>query len=347
MTKLLLLALLPLLALNACQSKKRRAVVTTFAGNGLIGSVDGKGTAASFGNPMDVTVDNSGDVYVADSHNNVIRKITPGGEVTTFAGTGAPGSADGKSRTASFFYPGSLIADNHGNIFVADTHNNLIRKISPDGTVTSVTIKNADSSANKRDSLIRLDNPSGVAVDAMGNIYVTDWNNDLIRKISPEGKIITIAGSRKPGAVDGSGAKASFYLPAGIVADSTGNIYVSDSYNNMIRKITPDGMVTTLAGQKKKGALDGKGTAASFLHPEGIALDNQSNIIVADMGNNKIRKITPDGIVTTIAGSGLRGAADGPDTTASFNRPYGVAVDKKGNIYVADFQNNKIRKISF
>jgi sugar lactone lactonase YvrE len=347
MKRFLWLTLLYLLALNACQNNKHKAVVTTFAGSGLMGAVDGKGTAASFGNPMGVTVDNSGNVYVADSYNNVIRKITPDGEVTTFAGTGIPGSADGKSVKASFFYPGGLFADNHGNILVADTHNSLIRQITPDRTVTSITIINPGSSGNKGDSLIRLDNPSGIAEDAMGNLLVADRNNDLIRKISPKGKVIILAGSRKPGALDGAGAKATFYLPGGIAIDSTGNIYISDSYNNIIRKITPDGKVTTLAGQKKKGDLDGKGESASFRQPEGIALDNQGNIVVADMGNNKIRKITPDGIVTTVAGSGMRGATDGPVTSASFNRPYGVAVDKKGNIFVADFQNNKIRKISF
>ena len=347
MRKLLLLALLPLIVLIACHRGKHRAMVTTLAGSGTIGSVNGKGTAASFGNPMGITIDPSGNVYVADSHNNLIRKITPAGEVTTLAGSGIPGSADGKSKEATFYYPGGLFADNHGNIFAADTHNNLIRKITSDGTVTTVFIKSNGLSANREDSLIRLDNPWGVASDMAGNLFITDRNNDLIRKISPQGKIITLAGSRKPGAEDGVGANASFYLPAGIALDSTGNLYISDSYNNRIRKITPEGKVTTLAGQKKKGDLDGIGATASFLHPEGIALDNHGDIVVADMGNNKIRKITPGGLVSTIAGSGLRGATDGPDTTASFNRPYGIAVDRKGNIYVADFQNNKIRKISF
>ena len=347
MTKLLLLALLPLIVLIACRSGKHRTTVTTLAGSGIMGSGNGKGPAASFGNPMGITIDHSGNVYVADSHNNLIRKITPAGEVTTLAGSGFPGSADGKGKEASFFYPGGLFADNHGNIFVADTHNNLIRKITSDGTVTSASIISGDLSASQKDSLIRMDNPWGVASDLAGNLYVTDRNNDLIRKISPQGQIVTLAGSRKPGAKDGVGVNASFYLPAGIAMDSTGNIYLSDSYNNRIRKITPNGRVTTLAGQKKKGDRDGIGAAASFMHPEGIALDNQGDIVVADMGNNKIRKITPEGLVTTIAGSGLRGATDGPDTIASFNRPYGVAVDRTGSIYVADFQNNKIRKISF
>ncbi len=337
--------LLPVLLLAvACGKKDRHPVVTTFAGTGLMGSIDGTGTVASFSNLMGVTVDTGGNVYVADSHNNLIRKITRDGVVTTLAGSGAVGSADGKGAAASFFNPAGVAADKSGNIFVADTHNNLIRKISPDGVVTTIAGRRAGSADT---SSVKFDGPAGIAVDTTGNLYATDWANDMIRKISPAGIVTNIAGSGKPGSMDGTGSAASFYLPWGIAVDAHNNVYVADSYNNMIRKINPNGIVTTLAGKKAKGSADGKDTSASFLHPAGIALDKEGNLYVADVGNNKIRKVSPGGVVTTFAGSGERGSANGSSASASFYRPYGVVVDKDGTVYIADYENNLVRKISF
>ncbi|MFI5185178.1 MAG: NHL repeat-containing protein [Chitinophagales bacterium] len=332
--------------INACHNKNSYPVVTTFAGSGAMGSIDGKGTAASFSNLMGITTDAQGNIYVADSHNNLIRKISPDGIVKTFAGSGAVGSTDGPGIAASFFNPGGVAADKNGNVYVADTHNSLIRKISPDGIVTTIAGKR-ENSFIRGDSSARFDNPSGIAVDVNGNVYVADWANNLIRKISPAGKVTNLAGSGLPGSKDGIGSSASFYLPWGIAVDTANNVYVADSYNNMIRKINPAGVVTTLAGKKAKGSANGIGAEASFFHPAGIALDKQDNVYVADMGNNKIRRISPDGIVTTLAGSGERGASNGRDTNASFYKPYGVAVDRDGNVYVADYQNNLVRKISF
>jgi sugar lactone lactonase YvrE len=345
---------LPLLMITslfiiACNKKNKYPTVTTFAGSGFMGSADGRGTTASFANLMGLAVDANGNVYVADSHNNLIRKITPGGIVTTLAGSGAVGSADGKGTAASFFNPVGVAVDKNGNIYVADTHNSLVRKVTPDGVVTTIAGKRTDSSMKATDALsVKFDNPAGIAVDTNGNVYVADWMNEVIRKISPEGKVTNLAGSLgNPGSNDGVGSSASFYLPWGVALDSAANIYICDSYNNMIRKISPEGVVTTLAGKKAKGSADGIGTAASFLHPSGIAVDKQGNVYVADMGNHKIRKISPAGLVTTFAGNGMRGSANGRDTAASFYKPYGLAVDKNGIMYVADYQNNLVRKINF
>lgn len=312
-----------------------------------MGSVNGKSSEATFSYLMGLAADSSGNLYIADSHNNLVRKISRDGIVTTLAGSGKVGQADGKGPAASFFNPAAVAVDKKGFVYVADTHNDLIRKISPDGVVSTILGKWAKEAINKPDTAGRFDTPMGIAVDGVGNVYVADWFHDQIRKISTKGVVTTFTGTGEPGSKNGTGTKASFYLPEGIAADKAGNIYVADTYNNMIRKIDPSGVVTTIAGKIKKGRVDGKGAAASFFHPDGIAIDNNNNIYIADTGNNLIRRITPDGIVTTLAGSGIRGSVNGDARAASFNRPMSVAVGAGGNVYVADYQNNLVRKISY
>jgi len=332
--------------LSAACNNNNHPVVTTLAGNGALGFADGDAKSASFSNPMGVAVDSSGNVFVADSRNNLIRKIAPDGMVSTFAGSGKQGAVNGKGTAASFFFPTALATDASGNVFVADTHNSLIRKITPDGMVTTFAGKPTKVINDIRDTA-GMDHPSGIAVDKNGNVFVSDLNKDFIKKITPAGKVSIIAGNGDRGKKDGKGGASSFYLPVGLAIDATENLYVCDSYNNMIRKISPDGMVTTLAGRSKKGSADGKDTTASFWHPNSLTVDKNGNVYVADMGNNKIRKIAPDGTMTTFAGSNAHGADNGPIRQASFYQPYGIASDKAGNLYVADYQNNLIRKIAF
>lgn len=174
--------------------------------------------------------------------------------------------------------------------------------------------------------------PSGVANDGSGNIYIADNSNNLIRKSNSTGNVVTYAGNGTPGSFNGPAASATFNHPADVAVDAAGNVYVSETGNNMIRVITPAGVVSTLAGQILAGTADGTGTAATFRLPAGIAVDGSRNIYVADGGNNKIRKVTPTGVVTTIAGSGAAGSANGPGNTASFNNPQDVVVDVAGNI---------------
>jgi sugar lactone lactonase YvrE len=329
----------------ACYRKNDYRIVTTLAGNGTMGSVNGKGTMASFSNMMGLAADAQGNIFVADSRNNMIRRISPDGVVTTIAGNGNAGSADGRGDRASFFYPEGVAVDRKGNLYIADTHNSLIRKIDTGGFVTTLAGQRIYYNVPGKDTVVRFDNPVGIAVDDSGFVYVADRGNDLIRKISPAGKVYTISGNGRPGAKNGNGSSASFYLPGGITLDSIGNIYVADTYNNLIRKINRMGEVTTVAGNSDGGSSNGKGSAAVFSHPAGIAVDGEGNIYVADVGNNRIRKINPAGAITVFAGSGSQGSENGRDTLASFNRPYGVAADKSGNIYVADYLNNLIRKI--
>jgi len=320
--------------------------VSTYAGNGHIGSINGIKDSATFSNLMGLAVDSGNSIYVADSRNNLIRKISADGIVSTLAGSGKTGTADGKGAAASFFFPTAVAVDARGVVYVADTQNSLIRRITPDGKVTTIAGRPSPEIEKKRDTVAKFNRPYGIAVDKNGNVYVSDWERDMIKKISPDGKITAFAGTGHKGIKDGKGPEASFYLPEGLAVDRQGNLYVADTYNNMIRKITPGGMVSTLAGRIAKGSADGKGKDALFAHPDGLAVDRQGNIYVADVGNNKIRKITPDGTVTTMAGKRKPGADNGPLNTATFNRPYGITVDKAGNVYVADYLNNVVRKIN-
>lgn len=350
MIRTLSLTLLTLLFVS-CQ--KKTSIVSTYAGNGKPGAANGKAAEASFYNLMGLAVDSNGNVFVADSRNNLIRKISADGMVSTLAGSGATGAADGPAAKASFTYPMAVAVDAKGNVYVCDTQNSMIRKISTDGMVS--TIAGAITVANKNhpEDITRPDNPKGIAIDKQGNVYFTDFGKDVIRKITPDGKIAVFAGSGDRGAKDGKGTAASFYLPSGLAIDDKGNLFVTDTYNNTIRKIDPSGMVTTIAGtpapkgKRNAGSKDGKGPEAQFRHPFGICVDRNDNVYVADVGNQSIRKITPDGLVTTIAGTGKRGAENGDASKASFYGPYGIAADKQGNLYIADYQNNIVRKLNF
>jgi sugar lactone lactonase YvrE len=324
-------------------------IVTTLAGSGLPGPynggfANGTGTSARFNLPLGVAVDSSGNAYVADGLNNLIRKITPAGVVSTFAGSGSRGSTNGTGTAASFAFPTDIALDSSGNFYVADTGNWLIRKITADGVVTTL----AGSSIGSIDGLgtaARFHNPQKIAVDSSGNIYVAERNRFTIRKITPEGLVTTFAGSGTRGSSDGTGASASFYFPMGLAVDSSGNVYVADEANNLIRKITLAGVVSTFAGSGSRGSTNGTGTAASFNGPIGIALDSSGNVYILDNGNHLIRKITSAGVVSTLAGTGSQGSENGEGTAASFNGPIGISVDSTGNVYVADTYNHLIRKI--
>ncbi|HWD87636.1 MAG TPA: NHL repeat-containing protein [Mucilaginibacter sp.] len=343
-----------IIALTFVSCKSHSPQVTIYAGTGVAGAANGKTTEAAFSGLMGLAIDTNGNIFVADSRNNMIREISADGTVSTLAGNGKQGSVDGKASSASFFSPAGIAAGPDGSVFyVADTQNSLVRKISREGVVTTVAGALTSSTKNHPESLARLDNPWGIVVGKDGTVYFTDWERNLIRKIGPDGEVSIIAGDTDSGAKDGKGRSASFFLPQGIAIDDKGTLYITDTYNNIIRKMDTSGMVTTLAGKpapkgkRNIGHNDGKGPAASFNHPCGIAVDKKGIVYVADVGNNKIRKITPDGTVTTLAGSGSPGAQNGSLDKASFYRPYGVAVDKNGDLYIADYMNNTVRKISF
>ena len=329
-------------------------LVTTIAGNGVYGYVDGPGTNASFKYPRGICIDRSGNLFIADTDSHRIRRIIIStGVVSTLAGSGTSGSANGTGTSASFTSPFGVAIDVSGNLFVADCWNHIIRKITfpngliPNGGVVSTLAGNvvggfADGSA----TVARFTYPYGVAVDVSGNVYVADKQNGRIRKVTSAGVVSTIAGNGQQSWVDGVGSNTSFYFPSKLALDTGGNLVVTDWFNNKIRKVTPSGVVTTLAGNLR-GFADGVSTGSipSFNNPTDIAVDAGGNMFVADTDNHRIRKVTPNGLVTTLAGSGNPVSADGTGTNASFFAPDALAIDTSGNLFVADRGTWYIRKI--
>jgi len=319
-------------------------VVSTFAGSGTASFANGAGNTAQFEDPYDLAVDSFGNVYVTDAHNHRIRKITPAGVVSTLAGS-TEGFENGIGTAAQFNHPFGVAVDSSGNVYMADSNNHRIRRITPAGVVSTLAGTGTEGFADGTGTEAQFYFPTGVAVDSSGNVYMADSNNHRIRKITPGGVVSTFAGTGSAGHADGTGTEAQFNLPYGVAVDSSGNVYVGDLDNHRIRKITPAGVVSTLAGSTE-GFADGTGTETRFSYPGRVAVDSSDNVFVADSGNHRIRKITPAGVVSTFAGTGIRGHADGTATTAQFNYPTGVAVDSSGNVYVADFGNRRIRKIT-
>ena len=345
MKSFLLFSLVVLAIVTSCKQDSNQiiksgdtgAAVSTLAGS-TSGYADGQGTLAKFAGPRGLAIDNGGNLYVADNSNQRIRKISPSGTVTTFAGS-TIGNANGTGTSAQFNYPEGVAVDATGNIYVVDSENHSIRKITPAGVVSTLAGSTAGF-ADGQGAAAQFNFPIGVTVDAGGNVYVADTENYKIRKITPAGVVTTLAGSTQ-GFTDGASTNAQFNSPTGIAIDAVGNLYVTDNYK--IRKISPAGVVSTLAGSSTAGYADGKGTDARFTNPYGIAIDSNNILYVSDSDNDRIRKITADGTVTTIAG-GTQGYADGSGNFAQFNYPKGIAV-ASGTIYVADEANNKIRKI--
>ncbi|HEY5226931.1 MAG TPA: NHL repeat-containing protein, partial [Opitutaceae bacterium] len=260
------------------------------------------------------------------------------------------GTTDGTGTSALFEEPAGESIDGNGNVYIADTASDTIRMITPSGTVTTIAgTPGVVGSSDGTGAAASFSIPSSVAVDGSGNIFVADLGNNIIRKIAPGGVVTTIAGKAGVvGSADGTGPAASFASPYGIAVDGSGNIYVSDQLNNTIRKVTSAGVVTTVAGTAGvAGITDGQGTVARFRQPYGIRTDSAGNIYVADTGNSTIRKVTPSGAVTTVAGLvGKAGYLDATGTAAMFNAPVGVALDSGGDIFVADYNNNAIRKVN-
>ena len=302
---------------------------SVFAGSpGSLGSVDGDGATARFRTPNGLAIDASGNIYVADTGNSTIRKITPAGVVTTLAGVAiSTGSIDGIGAAAQFSLPQDVCVDASGVLFVADSGNHTIRQITALGSVTtSAGSHGIQGHADGTGSIARFNTPSGIAIGSAGLLYVADTNNNTLRVVNPTtGVVSTLVGTYGvTGATDGSGLAATFNGPTGTTVDGTGAIYVADTANSVIRKITAAGVVTTLAGLSGiTGAQDGMGTGALFNHPRDVVVDSSGNVYVADTGNSAIRKITPHGVVTTLiiteqlSGGGQVGSSGASSSSSS------------------------------
>lgn len=321
-------------------------IVSTVAGNGQSGYNDGAGSGAEFNGPEGIAVDAMRTIYVADKLNQAIREVMANGSVATRS------SADPGLIIANLI---GITVDRQGNIFTTEASNQILQW---NATVAGATVLAGDGTAGDVDGAsgphggAEFDDPRGVAVDRLGNVYVADTGNNRIRMITSARTTSTFAGNGTAAFADGSGGAdggAAFNGPQGVAVDNQGNVYVADTGNNRIRLVTPNGATSTLAGNGAAAFADGSGGpdgGAAFNGPRGVAVDNQGNVYVADTGNNRIRLVQPGGATTTIAGNGTPGFAEGsggPNGTSEFNGPEDVAVDDQGNVYVADTGNNRIR----
>jgi len=311
---------------------------STLAGSTTRGYTNGMGRAAQFYFPAGVVLDAAGNLYVADRGNSVIRKITPSGVVTTLAGQpGVKGFADGHGPSAQFDNAYGLAMDPQGNILVADSWNNVIRTIAPDGSVS--TFAGDSSQLNQYGhiqsgyvdgprSSAQFFQPTDVAVDKNGNVYVADWLNYALRKIDGGGQVTTVARFERDGIFN-------------VAVDGSGNVLVPDDRGTAIHKVTPAGVVTTFVGKSRSpGLVDGIGSAVRFSRIAGVVVDRDGNLFVADPP--VVRKVTPQGEVATLGGAAV-GYADGIGLRAHFQDPTGMTVDSGGTLYFADSGNNNVR----
>jgi trimeric autotransporter adhesin len=328
----------------------------------LYGGDYGQATLAKLYNPSGVSLDSVDNLYIADFENSRIRKITPTGLIVTVAGNGDFGYAGngGKATSAQLAGPHSVAADSAGNMYIASIDDLWIRKVTSAGKIKEVEGSKLKRFKKRMGDIISGENslmdlfyhgPYGVAVDSAGNLYIADTFHYRICKVTPKGKVTIIAGNEKRG-YSGDGGKAisaQLDLPCGIAVDSIGNVYIADSQNHCIRKVTPAGYITTIAGNGNPGfgGDGGQATSAQLASPFGVAVDSSGNLYIADTQNNRIRKITPSGLITTVAGDGNEGyGGDGGFArSAQLRWPKGIAVDRAGNLYIADTGNNRIRKV--
>ena len=324
--------------------------VNTVAGQlGTGGSTDGEVATASFNNPHGLALDEDGNIYVADRYNHTIRKITQDGIVSTIAGTpGVKGSRDGLGTNALLNEPWGLAVTKSGEVLIADTKNNKIRKIEIDGTVTTIAGNGDFGSEDGIGLSASFGNPTGIECDSDGNIYVAGHSTHVIRVIDIDGNVRTIAGeANQSGDVDGIGSAARFWRPYGLTLDLDGNILVADEWNHKIRKVTPDGVVTTLAGTGVLGNKNGLAAEAEFNYPWDITLDSEGNIYIGDGYNYVIRILSKDGRIKNYAGNNLTsGAEDGFAYEARFSGVTALDWSKFDNrIYLADAYNDLIRSV--
>jgi len=329
--------------------------VTTLAGTGVAGAANGLDAAATFNQPNAISFDTAGNYYVADYGNHLIRKITRGGTVSTFAGiSGTTGKIDASGTQATFKFPAGIAVTSTGTVYIADSGNNVIRSITAGGTVTTRAGGGAAGgvAAGYTDATgtsAKFNKPNSVTLDKNGNLYVADQNNNAIRKVTPAGVVTTVVGSSTgvSGSMNGAFASALFNGPQDIAVTMDGNLFVADSGNNRIRFVNMSAQTVSTAVGSTAGYTDGPATSALVSGPQGLSLDAAGNLYISDYGNNVIRMLMPNGVVMTVAGNGTAGYKDGVGNSVQFKLPQEVRVSPlDGLLYVPDSGNNAIRVVS-
>jgi len=336
---------------NFCIRKVANGVITTVAGNGLQGFSGDNGPAASaqLNSPYGVAVDSAGNLYIADTQNNRIRKVA-NGVITTIAGTGTQGFSgdNGPAANAQLNLPAAVAVDSAGNLYIADTDNVRVRKVA-NGAITTVAGngKYGFSGDGGPATSADLSYPESVAVDSAGRLYIADWNNNRIRKVA-NGVITTVVGGGTEIGGNGPSTSAQLGYPSAVALDSAGNLYIADAESNLIWKVS-NGAIAAVAGNGTQGFSgdSGPATSAQLSGPLGVAADSAGNLYISDSGNNRVRKVT-NGVITTVVGNGMGGFSgdNGPATTAQLSFPAGVAVDASGSLYIADTNNQRVRKVA-
>ena len=338
--------------------KPQSGTITTVAGTDEEWASSGDGglaTIADIGDIGGLAVDAIGNLYIAEPDTDRVRRVDPGGTITTVAGTTSGGySGDGGSATsAKLDSPTGVAVDASGNLYIADSRNHRVRRVDPAGQITTVagTGSGGYSGDGGSATSAKLDSPTGVAVDASGNLYIADAGNHRVRRVDPAGQITTVAGtgSRGYSGDGGSAPSAELDWPIGLALDASGNLYIADAGNHRVRRVDPAGQITTVAGTGSRGYSGDGGSApsAELDWPIGLALDASGNLYIADFSTHRVRRVDPGGTITTVAGTGSRGYSGdgGPALGAQLDEPIGLALDASGNLYIADLGNHRVRRV--
>ena len=333
-----------------------QGIITTVAGNGkcCYSGDGGPATAAALNRPSSVALDGVGNLYFSDYSGNRVRKVTPGGVITTVAGNGQEGfSGDGGPATSAMLGgPSDMTLDAAGNLYIAEINRNGIRKVNLEGIISTVAGNHVSgfSGDGGPATSASITAPEGIAVDGGGNLFIADFSNNRIRKVTPGGIISTVAGGGGSLGDGGPATSAQVTNPMDVAVDAAGNLFIPDLGNRRLRRVSAGGTISTLAGngQPRFSGDGGPATLAELEEPRHMALDAAGNLLIAEWSNFRVRKISPQGIISTVAGNGQRGGSGdgGPATAASLNTPSSVAVDSTGNLYIAEFHGGRVRKVN-
>jgi uncharacterized protein (TIGR03437 family) len=333
-------------------------VIHTFAGDGYANNVGDAhaATSANLHQPAAVALDPGANLFIADPGTERVREVLPSGNITTLAGNGTAGagSEEVSASTSPLNFPMGVAVDPAGNILIADTYNHRVRLVTADRKIRTIAGTGSSGSGGDGGSPLAtaLRGPRAVCADRAASVYIVDTSNHRVLRVPPGGVVQTVAGNGSPGdSGDGGPAQlAQLNQPSACALDSYGNLYIADTLNNQIRKVSAAGTISTVAGGAGgQGGLGDEGPAisASFGAPAGVAVDDSGNLYIADTGNHRIRQVTPDGVIHTIAGTGLPGFSGdgGPALSATINTPGGLFLDGSGALYFADIANDRVRRL--